>query len=153
MAGNKKPKKKYIPKKVFIPRLIISMTCFEPIEKAIDQLIETQEIELDEAGAAIYRNPKGEAISFESGINTYTNFVKIYAERTGLQVNLEPLWKLRDDMQSLEGFEEEDLLQAKQCALICKEIIAKIPFKVSQDIVQTLKMMEIINKSKTPIFD
>ena len=153
MAGNKKPKKKYVPKKVFIPRLIISMTCFEPIEKAIDQLIETQEIELDETGVAIYRNPQNLAISFESGINTYTNFVKIYAERAGLQVNLEPLWKLRDDMKSLEGFDEEDLLKAKECALMCKEVIAKVPFKVSQDIVQTLKVMEAMSSVKTSVFE
>lgn len=153
MAGNKKPKKKYVPKKVFIPRLIISMTCFEPIEKAIDTLIETQEIELDETGVAIYRTPKDQAISFESGIDTYTNFVKIYAERAGIQINLEPLWKLRDDMKSLEGFDEEDLLKAKECALMCKEMIAKIPFKVSQDIVQTLKVMEAMSKVKTSIFE
>lgn len=153
MAGNKKPKKKYVPKKVFIPRLIISMTCFEPIEKAIDKLIETQEIELDEAGVAIYRNSKGQAISFESGIKTYTNFVKIYAERVGLNINLEPLWKLRDDMKSLEGFDEEELLKAKQCSLMCKEIVAKIPFKISQDIVQTLKMMEIMDQAKISVFE
>lgn len=149
MAKNKKPKKAYTPRKLYYPRLLVSMICFKPIEDAIEAVIQTQEIELDEAGMAIYRNAEGRPISFESGIRTYLTFIQIYLERVGNQMDFSPLLKLQEDMKKLEGFDEEDLLKAKECAVLCQEIVAKVPLALSRDIITTMRTRVALNSLDT----
>lgn len=146
MAKSKKPKKAYTPRPMFYPRILVSMLCFKPIEIAIDNLIATQQVELDESGLAIYRNPKGQAVSFESGIRTYLNFIQLYLNRTGAQADLSPLIHLQEAMKKPEVFDEEELLKAKQCAAICREIVAKVPLSVSRDIITTMRTQLAIEK-------
>lgn len=56
MAGNKKPKKKYVPIPIRYPSLVTQMNSFLPFEKALDRLLETGEVEVDGEGMFIFKD-------------------------------------------------------------------------------------------------
>ena len=102
MAKAKK-KKKYIPKPVYYPNLVIGIHVFTPFEKALDALIETEEVHTDENGTYIYYDGIKAAQSFEAGLKVYKNFVDLYGKRSGVVIDTAPLEVLRQADVQLSG--------------------------------------------------
>lgn len=151
MAKAKK-KKKYVPKPVYYPNLVISIHVFTPFEKALDALIETEEVHTDENGTYIYYDGGKIAQSFEAGLKVYKNFVDLYCKRSGAVIDTAPLEVLRQAMIRKEGFDEDEILQARECIQGCKELISKIPAKLSRELLGIVRVLFERERLETPVF-
>lgn len=134
----KKRDKKYKPRAVYYPGVIIQMHSFDAFEKALDDFLVNQEVETDHEGTFIYKNA-GVVQSFASTLFVYTRLAHIHGVRTGNQYNLLPLSILQNRMYERRGFDEEEIEAARECLTICRQIISKIPQKERIDICQGLK--------------
>lgn len=134
----KKRDKKYVPRPVYYPGVIIQMHSFDAFEQALDTFLSTQEVETDHEGTFIYKNA-GVTQSFASTLFVYTRLAHIHGVRTGNEYNLHPLAILQNRMYERRGFDEEEIEAARSCLTICRQIISKIPQKERIDICQGLK--------------
>ena len=139
MAKNKKPKKKYKPREVFYPQIMTRVNSFGPFEEALEKLIETQEVELDENGQYIYRHPDGSIRAFESDLYLYARFIEIFAERQQTKVDTGSLWKLRDSLLAKGDLLLSEIVGVKDTVSICKDILTKIKAIESRKIIEILK--------------
>lgn len=123
MPKPKKTKKKYTPRPVYYPQIMTKVNSFGPFEAAMDKLIETGEVELDENGHYVYHHTDKTQRSFESDLYLYARFAELYCESKGLKVDTEPLWKLRESMLAKGDLDFKEI-QAMQTTLeICKKIL------------------------------
>ena len=90
MGKNKKPKKAYKPKTVFVPSIFNSMLTFEPIEQALKRIVETGTMMLDEHDIPIYMDLTGNRQSIESGLKTYKLLIKQHSTEQGHPIILRP---------------------------------------------------------------
>lgn len=139
MAAKKKPKKKYVPRPVYYPGLIVQIHAFENFENALNMFLETEEVETDSTGLFIYYDNAGIKQSFESSLRVYITLANIYGERNNLQFNLHPLTILQNRMFERRGFDEEEIEEAKKALDICKQIICKIPAREIRNILDSVK--------------
>lgn len=139
MAGNKKPKKKYIPKKMYTPNILNQMNSFSAFEEALTKLLKTGESEIDDVGILIYKTASGMVQSFESTLRVYIQILEIYALRCKVVVHTDILSVLQNRMYERKGFDEEEIEQALVCLGECKKHFASIPTVVFRDILQTVK--------------
>ena len=98
MAKNKKPRKKYTPRDVYYPQIMTRVNSFGPFEEALQKLVDTGEVELDQDDNYIYRHTDGSIRAFESDLYLYARFAEIHGETKGYQVDTTPLWKLRESV-------------------------------------------------------
>ena len=129
MAKNKKPKKKYKPREVFYPQIMTRVNSFGPFEEALEKLIETQEVELDENDQYIYRHPDGGIRAFESDLYLYARFIEIFTEGQKTKVDTGSLWKLRDSLLAKGDLLLSEIVGIKNTMSICKETLTKTPIK------------------------
>ena len=139
MAKNKKPKKKYKPREVFYPQIMTRVNSFGPFEEALEKLIETQEVELDENGQYIYRHTDGSIRAFESDLYLYARFAEIHGENKGFIVDTTPLWKLRESLLAKGDLCLSEILGMQSTLEICKQILATIKPTESREILNLLK--------------
>ena len=135
-----KPKKKYRPKPVYVPGMIIASNTFTPIENALKKLVATGEVEVDEFGTYIYRDLTGVTQSFEAGLKIYARFIEIYCMRTSMQFDISPMVKLHETMYEKLPIDESLIDQVNNCLQTCKQLVAKIPSQVSRDIISTIRL-------------
>lgn len=140
MAKNKKPKKKYTPRTVYYPKIIIAMQAIDPIEKALDNLLEKGEILEDSDGIYVYKSFDGQMESFEAGLDIYTKVVEKVLEIRQINptLDLSPLLVLRQAMIDQENFSESNILEAKKCLEVCKEVISLSPAKLIRELAVTV---------------
>lgn len=134
----KKRDKKYVPRAVYYPGVIIQMQSFDAFEKALDEFLNNQEVETDHEGTFIYKNA-GVVQSFASTLFIYTRLAHIHGVRTGNEYDLRPLSILQNRMYERRGFDEEEIEAARKCLTVCRQIISKIPQKERIDICQGLR--------------
>ena len=139
MAGNKKPKKKYVPKKMYTPNILNQMNSFSAFEEALTKLLKTGETEIDDVGILIYKTASGMVQSFESTLRVYIQILEIYAIRCKVVVNTDILSVLQNRMYERKGFDEEEIEQALLCLSECRKHFASIPCILFRDILQTVK--------------
>ena len=139
MAGNKKPKKKYVPKKMYTPNILNQMNSFSAFEEALTKLLKTGESEVDDVGILIYKTTSGMVQSFESTLRVYIQILEVYALRSKVSMNIDILSVLQNRMYERKGFDEEEIEQALVCLGECKKHFASIPTVVFRDILQTVK--------------
>ena len=139
MAKNKKPKKKYKPKEVYYPQIMTRVNSFGPFEDALQKLIDTGEVELDENDHYIYRHTDGSIRAFESDLYLYARFVEIRSETKGYQVDTTPLWKLRESMLAKGDLCLSEILGMQSTLETCKQILTTIKATESREILNLLK--------------
>ena len=126
MAKSKPKKKKYTPRTVHYPNIIIAMHSMGPIEIAVSNILNRGEVLEDNVGNYVYRTGEGKLESFEAGLDIY-NFViaDICKNRC---VNWEPkeLIQLREAMLAKTGFDEELLENAMVCLENCKSVLSGV---------------------------
>lgn len=137
--ANKRPKKKYVPKPVYYPGLVIHINSFKEFEKALNNFLDKQETEIDSEGTFVFKNSAGVVQAFDCAIYVYLNLTRIYASRSGKVFNLKPLAILQNRMYERRGFDEEEILEAKEALNICSDIVKKIPAPEVRDILAIIK--------------
>lgn len=140
MAKSSKPKKKYVPKMARVPSMVTQMNSFIPFEKALWNLLETGEGEVDEVGNLIFHDDLGKVYSFVSSLNLYIQIVKIYATKKELDINLRPMYILQNRMYECLGFDEEEVDEGRKQFEICKDIICKIKPSLLMEILDTIRI-------------
>lgn len=121
-----KAKKKYVPRPVHYPQMVIATHTFDPVEKALDDLIETETLQVDDNGVYVYFDPMGRRYSFESGLFVYICYVEIYCEQSKQVMDVAPLQALLDQIKAKDGFDEEVIMAAKESIRLCKELVSKV---------------------------
>ena len=139
MAKDKKRDKKYVPRPVYYPGVIIQMHSFSEFEKALDDFLVNERVDVDEEGTFTYKNSAGIVQSFEMTLHIYTLLAYIYGTRHNVGYNLQPLAILQNRMYERRGFEEEEILAARNCLSICRQILGKANPKEVRDIILTIK--------------
>ena len=139
MAKNKKPKKKYKPKEVYYPQIMTRVNSFGQFEEALQKLVNTGEVELDQDDNYIYRHTDGSIRAFESDLYLYARFVEIRSETKGYQVDITPLWKLRESMLAKGDLCLSEILGMQSTLEICKQILTTIKPTESRDILNILR--------------
>lgn len=132
MAKSKTSKKKYIPKPIYYPNLIIAIHAFKPIEDAITQIIETSEIDQDQFGNYLYINGDNKPESFIDGLEIYISVITNICIINKITFDMTPLFDLRQTMLDHDDFSEFMLVKAKKCLSQCKVFIAKTPSNVTR---------------------
>ena len=139
MPKNKKPRKKYVPRDIYHPQLMNRVNSFGPFEDALQKLIDTGEVELDENDHYIYRHTDGSIRAFESDLYLYARFVEIRSETKGYQVDTTPLWKLRESMLAKGDLCLSEILGMQETLEVCKRILTTIKSTESRDILNILR--------------
>ncbi len=139
MPKNKKPRKKYTPRDVYHPQLMNRVNSFGPFEDALQKLIDTGEVELDENDHYIYRHTDGSVRAFESDLYLYARFVEIFTKGKTTQVDTGPLWKLRESLLAKGDLLLSEIVGIKDTVSICKDILIKIKAIESRKIIEILK--------------
>lgn len=139
MAGNKKPKKKYVPKKIYNPNILNQMNSFSAFEEALSRFLKTGETEVDEAGVFIYKTNSGLVQAFESTLRVYIQLIEIFCMRKKTSFDTRPLSILQNRMFERKGFDEEEIENAQLAISNCKTILSRMnPLEV-RDILQVIK--------------
>lgn len=147
MGKSNKPKKKYTPKPIRYPSLVTQINSFYPFEQALDRLLNTGEIETDAIGLYIFKDGAGINQSFVSTLKVYIEIIEIYAQRNHLTINTRPLHILQNRMFEARGFDEEEIIKARETLNVCKEIICKINSKELLDILGTVRISMKLEKN------
>lgn len=134
MSKNKKPKKKYTPRTVYYPKLIIGMQAMDPIQNALDSIIIHGEVLTDHDGNYVYKTFDNQLESFEAGLDIYVKTAERIMDLTTNKIDLTNLKLLREQMIEQEGFDEEVLEKAKLELELCKKIISVSPPKMVREI-------------------
>lgn len=122
-----KQKKKYTPKPLSFPGLVIASNAFGPIEKAINLLLSKGELLEDKVGIYVYETSNGRLESYEAGIEIYTETCMLLFEKLkpGESCQFPALENLKQCMLDKgAGFDEEDIEAAKAEMDICRKILA-----------------------------
>lgn len=134
MAKNKKPKKKYTPRIVYYPKLIIAMHAIKPIEDALKNLLEHDEILEDESGNYVYRAFDNQIESFEAGLDIYIKVIANAAQHLNALIDLNPLIQLKQEMEDQLEFSESNLKTSLDCLEKCRLIIQAAPPKLIREL-------------------
>lgn len=140
MASNKKPKKKYVPRDIRYPSLVTQMNSFLPFEKAMDRLVETGEVEVDQEGMFIFKDGAGNNQSFVSSLKVYIEIISIFCNKNNIEYDVYPLHLLQNSMFEAMGFDEEEIDKARECLAVCKDIIKKIKPALLLNILDTVRI-------------
>lgn len=137
--NTKKRDKKYVPRPVYYPGVIIQIHSFSEFEKALDNFLDKEEVDVDHEGTFTYKNSAGVVQSFEMTLHVYTLLAYIYGTRHNVSYDLQPLAILQNRMYERRGFDEEEILAARKCLGICRQILGKANPKEVRDILLTIK--------------
>lgn len=139
MATNKKPKKKYVPRKTYYPNLVNQLNSFTPFEDALTRLLETGECEVDDFGSLTYRTAAGVVQSFESTLRVYIQVVELCARRKRLDFDTRPLSLLQNRMFERKGFDEEEIERAQTALRRSRILMSRMETLEIRDILTTVK--------------
>lgn len=140
MSKDKKRKKKYVPREVYYPGLMIQLHSFSEFEKALDNFLIHERVEVDHEGTFTYKNSKGVVQSFASTLHVYTLLSYHYGQRNKISYDLQPLAVLQNRMYERRGFDEEEILAARKALDIPRQILTKAnPLEV-RDILLTVRV-------------
>lgn len=142
----KKRDKKYKPRAVYYPGLIIQIHAFSEFEKALDDFLYHEKVEVDACGTFIYKNSAGIVQSFEMTLHVYTLLAYIYGTRHNVGYNLQPLAILQNRMYERRGFDEDEILAARNCLDICRQILGKANPVEVRDILLSIKTSLVVEK-------
>ncbi len=141
MSKPKKPKKKYVPRAIMIPRLISTTDNFDSMEKALNQIVETGEAEVDEVGFYIYKDNAGGTLSFESNLRIWASFLDIWKSRaSGRVVDTAPLWKLQAVFEQHLPIDEELVDEVLVNMGVYGKIVKPMPSAEARDIMLSVKV-------------
>ncbi len=121
-----KQKKKYTPRPLSFPGMIIASNAFGPIEKAINHLLDKGELLEDVVGNYVYLTCNGKFESYEASIEIYTETCErlFTILKPGLPCEFPALQKLKQTMLAKEGFDEEAIDAAKAEMALCRQILS-----------------------------
>lgn len=139
MPTNKKPKKKYVPRKTYYPNLVNQLNSFTPFEDALTRLLETGECEVDDFGSLTYRTAAGVVQSFESTLRVYIQVVELCARRKRLDFDTRPLSLLQNRMFERKGFDEEEIEHAQTALRRSRILMSRMETLEIRDILTTVK--------------
>lgn len=135
----KKTKKKYTPRPVHYPQLIIALHSFEPLEKALEELLVEETISEDNNGNYVFIDPTGRVRLFDADLFLYIQYVLIFAQRTEQVLDVTNMIKLRQVMNDKSEFEESVINAALSDIRKYKNLLSKIPSKISRGILETIR--------------
>lgn len=134
MSKNKKPKKKYTPREVYYPKIIIGIHAMDPIEQALNNVLEKGELLCDDDGIYVYKTFDGQLESFEAGLDIYVKTVERLVKLSNNDFSLNGLRQLREQLIEQDGLDEEVIESAKSELQICKKVIALSPASLIRQI-------------------
>lgn len=140
MSKNKRPRKKYTPREVYSPNLVNQINAFQPIEEALDRLIETGVCLEDSNGDLVYQSANKVPISFKESLSVYITVIDVYASRNNLAIDTSPMGKLLNAFYEARDIDESLILETRQLLKICREIICKISALELRSITQVWKI-------------
>ena len=124
MATNKKSGKKYHPKRISYPPLVIADQAIRPLEEALKSLLEHSELTTID-GVAVYRGDKGQMESFEAGLLIYHRAVELLSEKRQLPIPSEsPLLKLREALLLNDEIDERYVLDSLTTLAKYKQLLS-----------------------------
>ena len=138
--ASKKPKKKYRPREVLIPKLLVSENAFGPLERVLDRLLKTGEIEEDEFGIYRYNDHAGAPQSVCAGLKIYGRFIEIYGLRTGNVVDISSIVELHNVLEAKEPIEEELIERVRKSFAVCRDVINKVHPSLYRDIIASIRL-------------
>lgn len=147
MATNKKPKKRYVPRKTYYPNLVNQLNSFTPFEDALTRLLETGECEVDDFGNLTYRTATGVVQSFESTLRVYIQVVELCARRKRLEFDTRPLSLLQNRMFERKGFDEEEIEHAQTALRRSRILMSRMETLEIRDILTTVKTSIALDKT------
>lgn len=155
MAKNKSiKKKKYVPKPVYFPSIIIAKQAFDPLEKAVNNILEIGELDEDQFGNFVYLNENGSLESFSAGLEIYIRTIEKIVEhynkegKANIEVDLSSMVELKESMDNHSEFSETMLINVKKCFQICKYIISKAPPALTRHVALTIAKERKENEPK-----
>ena len=138
--SSKKRNKKYVPKPVYYPGLMIQVHGFEQLEKALHNLVENGIATVDAYDRILYTTSQGVEESIESSLYVFINYIKIYCIRNNVTVDLFKLNNLRRMLNENYEFDEEIVEDGIKQMAICKDLLKKIKPSMSRDIMASIKI-------------
>lgn len=133
-----KSKKKYKPKPIYIPNLITAMYSFEPLEKALHELMTVGEIFEDDRGNYAFIDGSGRIRSFHEDLFLYIQFVLIYGERTGQSFDVSAVNDLRRALDEKTEFSEKQIRLALEDIKKYKNLFTRIKPTESRSILDEI---------------
>jgi len=137
--ATKRAKKKYVPRPVYYPGMIIQIHAFSEFERALDNFLATGQVDTDHEGTFIFKNNAGIVQAYDCALYIYIRLATIYGQRNNKVYNLKPLSILQNRMYERRGFDEEEIEAAKKCLDVCRQILCKIPAPEVRDILTSIK--------------
>lgn len=139
MTKKKKSGKKRIPRPLYYPQLVVGTYTFDPLIKALDDIIETGEIETDEVGNYVYRNTLGVQKTIASSLLLFMHYLGFYAQRRQIELDVTPLENMLPVFQQKEdAFTESALNAAKSCLAMTKQVLSTIPPSEHREIIKLI---------------
>jgi len=141
MSKPKKPKKKYVPRAIMIPRLISTTDNFDALEAALLSIIETGEVEIDDLGFYVYKDEVGTTMSFESNLRIWACFLDVWKGRVpGRVVDTAPLWQLQSTFEQALPIDEELVETVRNNMALYGKIIKPMAAAEARDVMMTVKI-------------
>lgn len=134
-----KKKKKYTPRPVYYPAMIIAMHSFEPLEKAIEELLYAESISEDQNGDYVFIEPTGRVRHYVQDLFTYIQYLQIYGQRSNQQFDVVNLLKFRKVLQEKLEFKESEVKAVLEDIKKYKVLFSKIPSTESREILRIIK--------------
>lgn len=134
-----KKKKKYTPRPVYYPAVIIAMHSFEPLEKAIEELLYAETIQEDHNGDYVFVEPTGRIRNYDQDLFTYIQYIQIYGQRTNQQFDITHLLRFRKVLQEKLEFKESEVKAVIEDIKKYKILFSKIPSAESREILKIIR--------------
>lgn len=136
----KKQKKKYVPKPIYYPKLVIAIHSFLPFEEEVSRILKEGTLVLDEEGTPIYHDSYKKPLSVASGIFTYARMAEIYAVRKKTTFETKAMWDFLKAVNREIEMSEELIEEATRAFEACKKVFVSIPPVESRDIMNTIRI-------------
>jgi hypothetical protein len=110
------------------------MHAIKPIEDALKNLLEHDEILEDALGNYVYKAFDNQIESFEAGLDIYIKVITRAAQHLNISIDLNPLIQLKQEMENQTEFSESNIKSSLDCLEKCKLIIQAAPPKLIRDL-------------------
>lgn len=134
-----KKKKKYTPKPVYYPAVIVAMHSFEPLEKAIEELLYAESIIEDQNGDYVFIEPTGRVRHYEKDLFVYIQYALIYGQRSNQKLNVDNLVHFRKVLMNKLEFKESEIKAVLEDIKNFKILFSRIHPLESREILRIIK--------------
>lgn len=144
MSKKPKKKKKYVPKAVLIPKLVSGVSGFDPFEAAINRIIETGEILIDENDQLYYLDFSNRRLSLETSALIVCRYLEYFGESRHMTIDTQPINDFL--IQLKEKSLDEETIEAVLTLLgTCRVAYRSMPHQQSNQILKEINDMIVGN--------